>query len=59
MTNVDEDSILFSKNTQTSNFTKIRPERAALFHEDRQTDGRTDRTMLIVAFRTFVKKLKN
>ena len=27
-----------SKNTQISNFMKIRPERAELFHTDRQTD---------------------
>ena len=30
------------KNTQISNFTKIRPVGAELFHKDRQTDGRKD-----------------
>jgi hypothetical protein len=39
----------FSKNTQTSNFMKIRPVGAELFH----ADGRTDMTKLIVAFRSF------
>ena len=29
----------FSKNTQISNFTKIRPVGAELFHVDRRTDG--------------------
>jgi len=32
---------------------KIRPDGADLFHADRQTDGRTDTTKLIVAFRNF------
>jgi len=31
------------KNTQISNFTKIRPVGAELFHADGQTDGRMDR----------------
>jgi len=33
----------FSKNTQISNFTKIRPVRAELFHEDKRntTDRQT------------------
>jgi len=31
-----------SKNTQMSNFVKIRPVGAELFHADRRTDGRTD-----------------
>jgi hypothetical protein len=30
---------------------KIRPAGAELFHADRHTDGRTDMTKLIVAFR--------
>jgi hypothetical protein len=38
---------IFSKNQQTSNFIKIHPERADLFH----VDGRTDMTKLIVVFR--------
>jgi len=31
----------FSKNTQLSNFMKIRPETAELFHADKRTDGQT------------------
>jgi hypothetical protein len=31
------------KNTQISNFMKIRPVVAELFHTDRRTDGKTDR----------------
>jgi hypothetical protein len=34
---------------------KIRPVGAELSHADRQTDGRTDLTQLIVAFRNFAK----
>jgi hypothetical protein len=45
----------FFRNTQKSNFTKIRPVGAELFHADR----RTDMTKLIVAFRDFVKASKN
>ena len=33
----------FSKNTQTSNFMKILPVRAELFHSDGRKDGETDR----------------
>ena len=33
----------FSKNTQISNFMKIRPVRAELFHADGWTDGQTER----------------
>ena len=33
----------FRKILKTSNFMKIRPVRAELFHADRRTDGRTDR----------------
>ena len=33
----------FSKNTQISNFMKIRPMGAELFHADRLTDRQTDR----------------
>ena len=43
----------FSKNTYTSNFMKIISVGAELFHEDTRTDGRTDMTKLIVAFRKF------
>jgi hypothetical protein len=45
----------FSKNPQISNFMKIRPVAAQLFH----ADGRTDMTKLIVAFRNFAKASKN
>jgi hypothetical protein len=53
----------FQKNTQISNFTKICPMGAELFHADWRTDGRTDRqidirtdmTKLTVAFRNFAK----
>jgi hypothetical protein len=38
---------------------KIRPVRAALFHADEKTDGRTEMTKLIVAFRNFSKTPKN
>ena len=31
-----------SQNNEISNFVKIRPVRAALFHADRQTDRQTD-----------------
>jgi hypothetical protein len=44
---------MFSKNTQISNFMKIRPVGAELFHVDRQRDGRPDTTKLIIAFRNF------
>jgi len=63
----------FSNNTQISNFMKIRPVEAELFHadgraerrSDGRTDGRTDRqretdtTKLIVAFRNFANTPKN
>jgi hypothetical protein len=49
----------FSKNTQISNFMKIRPVGAELLHEDSRTDGRTDMTKLIVAFRIFANAPKN
>jgi hypothetical protein len=32
----------FSKNTQISNFMKLRPFEAELFHADGRTDGQTD-----------------
>jgi hypothetical protein len=41
----------FSKNTQIQNFMKIRPVGAELFRADGSTDGQTDTTELIVAFR--------
>jgi len=44
----------FSKNTQISNFMKIRPVGAELFH----ADGQTDMTKLIVAFHNFANAPK-
>jgi len=38
---------------------KIHPVGAELFHAERRTDGRTDMTTLIVAFRNFANKPKN
>ena len=48
----------FSKNTQISNFMKIRPVGAELCHEDRQSEGRTDMTKLIVALHNFANAPK-
>ena len=45
----------FSKNSKISNFIKIRPVRAEFFH----SDGRTEKTKLIVAFHSFAKAPKN
>ena len=42
----------FSKNIEISNFMKIRPEGAELFHADR----RTDMTNQIAAFRNFFER---
>ena len=52
-------SLRFSKNPRTSNFMKIRPVGAELFHMDGRTDRETGMTKLIVAFRNFVKAPKN
>ena len=41
-----------------SNFIKIRPGEAELFHADGQTDRQTDVTMLMVAFRNFANAHK-
>ena len=49
----------FSKNTQISNFMKIRPLGAKLFHEDSRTDRRTDMAKLIIAFHIFSNAPKN
>jgi hypothetical protein len=43
------------KNSQISNFVKIRPVGAELFH----ADGQTDMTMYIAAFRNFVNDVAN
>jgi hypothetical protein len=54
----------FWNNTQISNFIKICPVGAELFHADGgqagiRTDRRPDMTTLIVAFRSFANALKN
>jgi hypothetical protein len=54
-----EKYVEMSKNTYISNFMKIRPMEAELFHEDARTDGRTDMTKLTVAFRKFENASKN
>jgi len=54
----------FSKNSQKSNFMKILPVGAELFHSDGRTDKQTERhrqtdgTKVIVAFRNFSKASK-
>jgi len=48
----------FSKYTQISNFKKIRLAEAELCHADGRTDGRTDMTKLMVAFRNFANAPK-
>jgi len=47
-----------SKNTQTSNFMKLRPVEAEFFQAERRTNGPIDNTKLIVAFRSFAKAPK-
>jgi hypothetical protein len=44
----------FSKYLQISDFTKIRPVEAELFHADGRKNEKTDVTKLIVAFHNFV-----
>ena len=51
-------SSFFSKQTKISNFMKISPGGAELFHEDRRMDGRTNMTKLIVAFRNYANAPK-
>jgi hypothetical protein len=48
----------FSKNTQVSNFIKIRPVRAELFHADGRTDGQTVMTKLKAPLSNFANGLK-
>jgi len=43
----------FFKNTQISNFIKIHPVGAELFHADRWKDGQTDMTKLMVTICNF------
>ena len=47
-----------SKKTQISNFMKIRPVGAELFHADVRTEGQTDMTKLIFALRNFTNAPK-
>jgi len=49
----------FSKNALVSNFKKIRPVGIELFHTDGRTDGQTDMTELIGAYRKFPNAPKN
>ena len=49
----------FQKNTQISNFVKIRPMGSELFYADGRTDGQTDMTKLIMAFRNFANASKS
>jgi hypothetical protein len=53
-----EFSVNFSKNSQISNFMKISPVGAELFHTDRRTNGRTGMWKLIVALRNFTNAPK-
>jgi hypothetical protein len=46
---------IFSKNTEESNFMKVRPVGAEFLH----SEGRTDITKLIVAFHNFANAPKN
>ena len=48
----------FKKNTQISNFKKIRPSGAKLLHADSWTVGMTDLTKLMFAFHNFANMLK-
>jgi hypothetical protein len=48
----------FSKDRQILNLVKIRAVGAELFHADIRTDGRTDRSKLIAAFRNFANAPK-
>jgi hypothetical protein len=48
-----------SKNAIISNFMKIRPVGAEVFHAEIQTNGHANVTYLIVAFRNFANAPKN
>jgi len=49
----------FREKTQISNFMKIRSVGAELFHVGGRTEGQTDITKLIVAFRNFANASDN
>ena len=48
----------FSKSFQIPNVMKIRPMTAELLHAGGRTDGKTEKTKLIVAFRNFANATK-
>jgi hypothetical protein len=48
----------FSNDIEISNFTKIRPVKAELFHANRRTGRHTDKAKLIVAFHNFANAPK-
>ena len=48
----------FSKNNQTSNFTKIRPVGTELFHADRRTDGHDKGCSRVSQFMELALKLR-
>jgi hypothetical protein len=50
---------IFEKSTQMSNFIKLLPVGAELFHADRRTDGEKDMKKPIVAFRNFANAPTN
>ena len=50
---------IFEKKISLSNFIKIRPVGAELFHAGGQTDRQTDMTKVIVDFRNFANERKN
>jgi hypothetical protein len=49
---------IFEKNTQLSNFMKIRQVGTQLFHADGRKDGQTEMTKLVVVFRNFLQAPK-
>jgi len=51
--------ILFSRNTQKSNFMKIRPVGAELFHVNRHINAQTDMTTIKVALGNFANAPMN
>ena len=49
----------FSKNTRISDFMKVHPVGAELFHSEGLTERRTDMMKVVVAFRNFANEPKN